>query len=103
MIPETILEEVRARADIVEIVGESVPLKRAGKDYRALCPFHHEKTPSFYVVPSKGIYSCFGCGETGDIFKFLMKRSGLSFVECGAPGRGQSGRGDSGDDRPGDG
>jgi DNA primase len=55
MIPEPIIDEVRARADIVEVVGEVVPLKRAGKDFRALCPFHHEKTPSFYVVPAKGL------------------------------------------------
>jgi DNA primase len=81
MIPEPIIDEVRARADIVEVVGEVVPLKRAGKDFRALCPFHHEKTPSFYVVPAKGFYKCFGCGESGDVFTFLMKRDGLTFQE----------------------
>jgi DNA primase len=77
MIAESIIDEVRARADIVEVVGEQIPLKRAGKDFRALCPFHHEKTPSFYVVPSKGFFKCFGCGESGDVFSFLMKRGGL--------------------------
>jgi DNA primase len=82
MIPEPIIDEVRARADIVEVVGEVVPLKRAGKDFRALCPFHHEKTPSFYVVPAKGFYKCFGCGETGDVFTFLMKRDGLTFQDA---------------------
>jgi DNA primase len=82
MIPESIIDEVRARADIVEVVGEQVTLKRAGKDFSALCPFHHEKTPSFYVVPSKGFYKCFGCGESGDVFAFLMKRSGLSFQDA---------------------
>lgn len=82
MIPEHIIDEVRARADIVEVVGEQVALKRAGKDFRALCPFHNEKTPSFYVVPSKGFYKCFGCGEAGDVFTFLMKRHGLSFIEA---------------------
>lgn len=82
MIPESIVDEIRARADIVEFVGEQVPLKRAGKDFRALCPFHHEKTPSFYVVPSKGFYKCFGCGESGDVFTFLMKRAGLSFQDA---------------------
>ena len=82
MIPDSLLEEVRARADIVEIVGEHVQLKRAGKDFKALCPFHHEKTPSFYVVPSKGIYKCFGCGESGDAFSFVMKRTGASFLEA---------------------
>lgn len=82
MIPESIVDEIRARADIVDVIGEHVPLKRAGKDLVALCPFHHEKTPSFYVVPSKGIYKCFGCGESGNIFTFLMKRGGLSFPEA---------------------
>jgi DNA primase len=82
MIAESIIDEIRARADIVEVVGEQVPLKRAGKDFRALCPFHHEKTPSFYVVPAKGFYKCFGCGESGDVFTFLMRRSGLSFQDA---------------------
>jgi DNA primase len=82
MIPESIIDEVRARADILEVVGEQVPLKRAGKDFRALCPFHHEKTPSFYVVPAKGFFKCFGCGESGDVFSFLMKRAGYSFQEA---------------------
>jgi DNA primase len=82
MIDESIIDEIRARADIVEVVGEQVPLRRAGKDFSALCPFHHEKTPSFYVVPAKGFYKCFGCGESGDVFSFLMKRSGLSFQEA---------------------
>lgn len=82
MIPDRLLEEVRARADIVEIIGESIPLKRAGKDFKALCPFHTEKTPSFYVVPSKGIYTCFGCHASGDVFKFLMERTGVTFPEA---------------------
>ena len=82
MIAESIIDEIRARADIVEVVGEQVPLKRAGKDFRALCPFHHEKTPSFYVVPRGGFYKCFGCGESGDVFTFLMKRAGVSFQDA---------------------
>ncbi len=82
MIPDEAVEEVRARADIVEIIGEHVPLKRAGKDFRARCPFHEERTPSFYVVPSKGFYKCFGCGESGDVFSFLMKRLGLGFLDA---------------------
>ncbi|HEX6134590.1 MAG TPA: DNA primase [Longimicrobiales bacterium] len=82
MIAESIIDEIRARADIVEVVGEQVPLKRAGKDFRALCPFHHEKTPSFYVVPRGGFYKCFGCGESGDVFTFLMKRGGLAFHDA---------------------
>ena len=79
MIRDDLVEEVRLRSDIVEVVGEHVPLKRAGKDYRGLCPFHKEKTPSFYVVPAKGFYKCFGCGESGDIFSFLMRHVGLDF------------------------
>ncbi len=82
MIAQNVVEEVRARADIVEIVGEHVQLKRAGKEYKARCPFHNEKTPSFYVVPAKGFYKCFGCGESGDAFSFLMKRQGLTFQEA---------------------
>ena len=82
MIPDDQVEEVRARSDIVAVIGEHIPLQRAGKDYRALCPFHEEKTPSFYVVPSKGFYKCFGCGESGDLFGFLMKRIGLDFTEA---------------------
>lgn len=82
MIPDDQVEEVRARSDIVAVIGEHLPLKRAGKDYRALCPFHEEKTPSFYVVPSKGFYKCFGCGESGDLFSFVMKRMGLDFTEA---------------------
>jgi DNA primase len=82
MIPDSVVDEVRARADIVDIIGEHVALKRAGKDYKARCPFHEERTPSFYVVPSKGFYKCFGCNESGDVFTFLMKRLGLSFVDA---------------------
>ncbi len=82
MIPDGVVEEVRERADIVEVIGELVPLKRAGKDFRGLCPFHQEKTPSFYVVPAKGFYKCFGCGESGDVFSFLMKHQGLGFQDA---------------------
>jgi DNA primase len=82
MIPDDVVDEVRARADIVEIIGEHVALKRAGKDFKARCPFHEERTPSFYVVPGKGFYKCFGCNESGDVFTFLMKRVGLSFIEA---------------------
>jgi DNA primase len=82
MIPDDVVDEVRARADIVEVIGEHVALKRAGKEFKARCPFHEERTPSFYVVPAKGFYKCFGCGESGDVFTFLMKRLGLSFVDA---------------------
>ena len=82
MIPDDQVEEVRARADIVQVIGDIVPLQKSGKDYKACCPFHDEKTPSFFVVPAKGFYKCFGCGESGDVFAFLMKRLGLSFVDA---------------------
>ncbi len=81
MIPDEVVEEVRARADLVEVVGESVQLKRSGKDWKGKCPFHDDRTPSFYVVPDKGFYKCFGCGESGDLFAFLMKRTGMEFLD----------------------
>ena len=82
MIPDDQVEEVRSRADIVEVIGELVPLKKAGREYKANCPFHEERTPSFYVVPDKGFYKCFGCGKSGDVFSFVMERQGLDFVEA---------------------
>ncbi len=82
MIPDDMVEEVRSRADIVDVVGEFVQLKKAGREYKANCPFHEERTPSFYVVPDKGFYKCFGCGKSGDVFSFVMERQGLDFVEA---------------------
>ncbi|NJD20714.1 MAG: DNA primase [Gemmatimonadetes bacterium] len=82
MIPDDVVDEVRARADIVDIIGELVPLKKFGKEYKARCPFHEERTPSFCVVPDKGFYKCFGCGKSGDVFSFVMERLGLDFVEA---------------------
>jgi len=76
------VEEVRSRADIVDIIGESVQLKKAGREFKANCPFHEERTPSFYVVPDKGFYKCFGCGKSGDVFSFVMERQGMDFVEA---------------------
>ncbi len=73
------LEEIRSRADIVRIVGEKIPLKRAGRNLKGLCPFHSEKSPSFMVNPEKQIFHCFGCGEGGDVFSFLMKYEGIDF------------------------
>ncbi|MDH5763564.1 MAG: DNA primase [Nitrospinota bacterium] len=80
-IPENIIEEIRSRADIYEVVSEFVPLKKAGKNYKGLCPFHSEKTPSFNVSPEKQIYHCFGCGAGGNVFKFLMEKEDLPFVD----------------------
>jgi len=82
VIPDDQVEEVRARADIVDIVAQHVDLKKAGKEFKANCPFHEERTPSFYVVPDKGFYKCFGCGVSGDVFKFLQEKVGMDFVEA---------------------
>jgi DNA primase len=81
-IPETIIEQVQARSDIVEVISRYVPLKKAGRNFKAPCPFHHEKTPSFVVSPDKQIYHCFGCGAGGNVFSFLMKQENLQFPEA---------------------
>jgi DNA primase len=80
-IPDEKVSEIRNRADIVDIVSEVVRLKKTGKNYLGLCPFHTEKTPSFTVSPDKQIFHCFGCGEGGNVFSFLMKHGGGSFPE----------------------
>jgi DNA primase len=80
-IPDNTIEEIRSRADIHEVVSEFVPLKKAGKNYKGLCPFHSEKTPSFSVSPEKQIYHCFGCGAGGNVFKFLMEKEDLPFID----------------------
>ncbi len=76
------IAEIRERVDLVELVGARVDLKRSGKNWRGLCPFHTEKTPSFYVYPESGNYICFSCGEKGDAFSWLMKTEGLDFPEA---------------------
>src|SRR6476646_2864186 len=76
------LEEVRTRADIVEVIGAHVRLKRAGRNFVGLCPFHNEKTPSFTVNPEKGFFHCFGCGRGGDVFKFLELQENVSFPDA---------------------
>src|SRR3989338_3421458 len=81
MFPQQLLDEIRGRLSIVTVVGEHVPLKKAGRNFKGHCPFHQEKTASFMVNEEKQIYHCFGCGDGGDIFTFLMKIDGLSFVE----------------------
>jgi DNA primase len=75
------IEEVRSRADIVEIVGAQVRLKRAGRNFVGLCPFHNEKTPSFSVNAERGFFHCFGCGAGGSVFDFIMRVEGLTFAE----------------------
>ncbi|MBD3369692.1 DNA primase [Candidatus Fermentibacteria bacterium] len=76
------VEKVRDASDIAEIVGRYVNLERSGRSLRGLCPFHKEKTPSFFVAPEKQVFHCFGCGEGGDVFTFLMKYFGISFSEA---------------------
>lgn len=81
-IPDDKKEEIRERADLVEVVQDYVKLKRSGRSWKGLCPFHDEKTPSFHVTPSMGIYKCFGCGASGDVFNFMMEMEGVGFVEA---------------------
>lgn len=81
-IPEAAIHEIRNRADIVGLVARYVELKQAGRNWKGLCPFHNEKTPSFNVNPDRQIFHCFGCQEGGDVIAFLMKHDGLSFPEA---------------------
>jgi DNA primase len=81
-IPQAFIDELIARADIVEIIGSRVPLKRAGREYKACCPFHDEKTASFWVSPDKQFYHCFGCGAHGTALGFLMEYDRLPFPEA---------------------
>jgi DNA primase len=76
------LQELRDRADVVAVVQRRVPLKKSGRDWKGLCPFHGEKTPSFYVVPDKKLWHCFGCGASGDAIKFVMQMESRSFREA---------------------
>jgi len=80
-IPEEKIAEIKDACSIIDVVGETVLLKKAGKNYLGLCPFHAEKTPSFTVSPDKQMFYCFGCGEGGNVFSFLMKQQGTSFPE----------------------
>jgi DNA primase len=82
LIPQDFIDDLIARADIVEIVGKRVQLKKAGREFKACCPFHDEKTPSFTVSPGKGFYHCFGCGAHGTAIGFLMEFEHMSFVEA---------------------
>ncbi len=82
LISETLIDEIQARADIAELIGRYMPLKRAGRHWKANCPFHKEKTPSFMVNTDKQIFHCFGCGVGGNIFSFLMQHDRLTFPEA---------------------
>src|SRR3972149_10128103 len=76
------VEEVKSRTDIVSVIGEKIELKKAGRNYKANCPFHGEKTASFMVSPELQIFKCFGCSESGDAFSFLEKFEGMEFTEA---------------------
>ena len=76
------IDDLLSRIDIVEIIGQTVQLKKHGSGYKGLCPFHAENTPSFNVSSSKQFYHCFGCGASGDIIKFLREHEGLTFMEA---------------------
>ncbi len=82
LIPQDFIDDLIARADIVEVVGRRTQLKKAGREYKACCPFHDEKTPSFTVSPGKGFYHCFGCGAHGTAIGFLMEFDHMSFVDA---------------------
>src|SRR5688572_3336453 len=78
---DDIVERVRDATNIVDAVSEKVQHKKRGRNYLGLCPFHNDKTPSFNVLEDKGIFKCFGCGEAGDVYSFVMKLEGLTFPE----------------------
>ena len=83
MIPHSVIEDIRTRCDIVDVVGSFVQLKRSGSSsFKGLCPFHNEKTPSFHVDSARQSYHCFGCGKGGDVFRFLMEKEGMTFYDA---------------------
>jgi DNA primase len=82
LFPQTFIDDLRLQANIVQVVQEYVPLKKAGNAYKGLCPFHSEKTPSFHVNPDKGFFHCFGCNVGGNVFKFLELHEKVSFPEA---------------------
>ncbi|MDD4183173.1 MAG: DNA primase [Candidatus Omnitrophica bacterium] len=82
MIPQSFIDDIQTRTDIVEVISSYIPLKRAGRNFKANCPFHGEKTPSFMISPQKQIFHCFGCGEGGGVIQFLMMHEKMTFVEA---------------------
>ena len=82
VIDKEIISDIKNSVNIVEVIGEVVALTKAGRNFLGLCPFHGEKTPSFNVVEDKQFYHCFGCGKSGDVFKFIEEYRGVSFMEA---------------------
>ena len=80
--PDTTIDEIKRRLDVVDVIGQTVQLKRSGKAFKGLCPFHNEKSGSFYVWPDTGTWRCFGCNEGGDLFSFVQKRDNLDFRDA---------------------
>ena len=78
-IPEEVLQDIRESTNIVDVVGQYVQLKKSGKNYFGLCPFHEEKSPSFSVVEDKQIFHCFGCGKGGNVFRFIEELKAIHF------------------------
>ena len=82
LIPQRFVEDLLDRVDLAELIGSRITLKKAGANYKARCPFHDEKTPSFNVRPDKGFYHCFGCGAHGDAISFVREFEGLGFTDA---------------------
>jgi DNA primase len=82
LIPENLLEDILSRTDIVEVISGYISLKKSGRNFKTSCPFHQEKTASFMVSAERQIYHCFGCGESGNAFKFLMRHERMEFPEA---------------------
>ena len=81
-IPSEFIDQLLSQADIVDVINARIPLKKAGREFQACCPFHHEKTPSFTVSPSKQFYHCFGCGAHGSAISFVMEYDNLAFPDA---------------------
>ena len=90
MVDKELIAEIKNSVNIVEVIGEVVSLTKAGRNFLGLCPFHGEKTPSFNVVEDKQFYHCFGCGRSGDVFKFIEDYRGVCLYGCG-PDRSRQG------------
>ena len=107
IVPKRTLEDIRFNSEIADVVGSYITLKRAGSNFKALCPFHKEKTPSFTVNTQRQIFHCFGCSAGGDVFTFVMMQEGVDFMmavkmlaeRAGIKVEFEDGDGDSGDDK----